>query len=1204
MFPDDATYSTWWMPNTCHEMNGGFPPAGTDLVFQGQTVTYTEIPSQTNADLAPTAFSGGDHSFNENSAVSIQITPADAQWTTSVSGLPQGLTFDGTSMIQGTTNYVPRDESYTVTVTRTNNYGSSNGTFVINITDNASLGDLTGFTEIGGNLVQPNRIVLDYDALLQYDTTLSQGEEITYSYSAGDGIPPTIGILNTTGEIAAASHDPSMDDLGTTSGNNFAETNKWDLRYVTFGGYVGASSTKHALVGWSDNVILQGSEGLNVGVEFKLEYGTDGYIRLYRGGVLLKTSANTFNGDQTITLAGFEDQQQSDLYVPSNWTVSTTGAGSTTPPSGFVSPLTAGTMASTTILGGTDDSVATFTATLEPHHRYIFPRAWVETNILPYITENGEQVVIGVPVDNPSFVDVSLNDDFFAGFRLTGSGSTSHNSYIKARVGSTDTSSMGVGSMTDAFYDYAIEWDGTGLHVIACNINSINTEPGVTAGGNFSRTVSYSNFATEQSKTNAQLNLVIAVEDGGQAALNISGIQQIRIPFSPNTILVGEASNGAGQFGFVDATSYDIVAQHAPPTLTYDPNLVLDAGEEYNFIYSPSLELGDYIEFRRASDGSLYTDGVVAYDGSSSGDPDYTSGYKGVRFTVPTDAPPLNLFFYNSFSGVNDNGRPVSISGSSYNVPVTGVAIEGPSGNFTGNVINSGAVGWLSLNESLSAGERLVVDSAFIQDLNDALPDYCIFWIGPKKVNWAIADFPTSSFMGNTALRFYKTTDSESDGLRILAYAGGGVSHQSLVSAANLADVEAFIEVTNSGNNVRSGYTIGSPNYANGGAVDDVNSTTYADWTDDKKEQTGDQGYGITSVELALYWQGISGNTEGFDISTVDWTGLSEIAVPTPSVTRLTDWTKALDFSGSSERAEQVSQDSNRIPMKMNGQASLITGTPTSGYTSGNTSARPWATTCLFKIDGNSSNQHIWNCGEGAGDNDDNIYLRVDAAQNLYFGWGRSGALNECRIATAISSAFWYAVYIGHDGRRWASSGATPGNLYTTFDIRMMSSHDNFATSWDAGDYNAWNQASSTTGGRMDRGFTGPMTIGGRGANRNFHGKVASFVTTTLRRGVAMPNVAEIEMMITDPIRWLWDYKDGNPFRLPWQANDAGSNFFVGDGSSSYSTQVWLMGDGNNDSYSNMIRNRVLSTDQNYTKLNLISMVSNDIQTVSIPGLT
>ena len=35
-----------------------------------------------------------------------------------------------------------------------------------------------------------------------------------------------------------------------------------------------------------------------------------------------------------------------------------------------------------------------------------------------------------------------------------------------------------------------------------------------------------------------------------------------------------------------------------------------------------------------------------------------------------------------------------------------------------------------------------------------------------------------------------------------------------------------------------------------------------------------------------------------------------------------------------------------------------------------------------------------------------------------------------------------------------------------------------------------------------------------------------------------------------------------------------------------------------------MIRNQVDPNDQNWTKLNLISMVSNDIQTVTINGLT
>ena len=91
--------------------------------------------------------------------------------------------------------------------------------------------------------------------------------------------------------------------------------------------------------------------------------------------------------------------------------------------------------------------------------------------------------------------------------------------------------------------------------------------------------------------------------------------------------------------------------------------------------------------------------------------------------------------------------------------------------------------------------------------------------------------------------------------------------------------------------------------------------------------------------------------------------------------------------------------------------------------------------------------------------------------------------------------------------------------------------------------------------------------------------------------------------MVTDPMKWLQDYKVGQSFRRSHQSESTG-NFQFGDSYSFLSTQVWLMGDGSNDSYSNMIRNQVRTNDQNYTKMNMISMVSNDIETVNITGLT
>ena len=326
-----------------------------------------------------------------------------------------------------------------------------------------------------------------------------------------------------------------------------------------------------------------------------------------------------------------------------------------------------------------------------------------------------------------------------------------------------------------------------------------------------------------------------------------------------------------------------------------------------------------------------------------------------------------------------------------------------------------------------------------------------------------------------------------------------------------------------------------------------------------------------------------------------------------PVNTQTTPWTKALDFSGGSEYAREVTTQLDFNPLAMSGYGLTTSDPSQSGYTSPSTSARPWATACVFRIDGNNSNQHIWNAGEGAGSTDDNIYLRVDSAQNLYFGWGRSGALNEVRIITAMSSAFWYGVYVGHNGRRRPGSGATAGNLYQDFQIRYMTGHDNFGTLYSGGSYNDWNSATATTGGRQDRSVTGQFTIGGRAANRNFHGKVASMVCTTLKINSAMPTDAEITEMITDPQDWVTNYKIGNDYRI-----SNGSQNFTNfqRQTTSYgtypagATQVWLMGDGESDSYANGIRNYIQPADQNNTKLQLNSMVSNDIETVNIGGLT
>jgi len=349
--------------------------------------------------------------------------------------------------------------------------------------------------------------------------------------------------------------------------------------------------------------------------------------------------------------------------------------------------------------------------------------------------------------------------------------------------------------------------------------------------------------------------------------------------------------------------------------------------------------------------------------------------------------------------------------------------------------------------------------------------------------------------------------------------------------------------------------------------------------------------------------------------------GLSLIDIPAAPVNILTPWAKALDFSGSNEHTKQTSSSMYNQPLQMNGLANQVTlGARSQGETSDQSSSRPWATAVVFKSDGNYSNQIIWNQGEGSSNGNDNIYLRVTASNSLIFGWGRQGTgYNECRIANQnISSSNWYGAYIAHSGERLGGNNASASNLADCFDIRLMSSADSFSSLGNNLSVAA-NWVSS--GYRMDRTVAGDFTVGGRGNNNNFYGKVASMVVTTLigsgnytsaqLPAGFMPDADQAKMMITDPIKWVDDYKvrysSENPnglLRTP-ASRWAQQPFLLGSSNAGYqATQVWLMGDGTSDSYANGIRNYVDTSDQNFTKMQLNSMVSNDIENVNIPGLT
>ena len=355
-------------------------------------------------------------------------------------------------------------------------------------------------------------------------------------------------------------------------------------------------------------------------------------------------------------------------------------------------------------------------------------------------------------------------------------------------------------------------------------------------------------------------------------------------------------------------------------------------------------------------------------------------------------------------------------------------------------------------------------------------------------------------------------------------------------------------------------------------------------------------------------------NSYGSSVGTLTLTITNEDA---PVSTNLTSWTKALDFSGSSQYAKMTSSSLYVQPLQMGGLANLVDlGTASQGDTSNHSSARPWATAVVFKSDGYNGGQFIWNQGEGDSSSaNDNISLFLDGGGNLTLAWGRGAdGYNQCRFATNISSSNWYGVSIAYNGVRLGGNNASAANLADCFDIRLMSSADSFASiSSNLCTSSNWIQ----TGVRMDRTFAGDFTIGGKGASNGFRGKVASMVVTPLLQGgyssAVMPSGSMVgadqaKMMITDPIQWVQEYRSrlgsGNHNGLFRKSAERFATNYFTFASGYQHVQVWLMGDGSNDSFSNGIRNYINPSDQNYVKLQLNSMQANDIETVNISGLS
>ena len=331
----------------------------------------------------------------------------------------------------------------------------------------------------------------------------------------------------------------------------------------------------------------------------------------------------------------------------------------------------------------------------------------------------------------------------------------------------------------------------------------------------------------------------------------------------------------------------------------------------------------------------------------------------------------------------------------------------------------------------------------------------------------------------------------------------------------------------------------------------------------------------------------------------ITMSNLTEYPLPVPTPTNATSWTKAVQFTPTGEILEQSHVDNSLNAIRMGGQGQTVNANyvdPT--WTTNAHQGRPWATTIVFKPGFQTGGQYVWNSGGGSANNKDNIAVRT-SSNYLYFSWGRDGYQSICLIESSLPREEWYGLYIAFKGQKYSGTTNSSANMADAFDIRLMSSADNFASvGANKSTAAAWVSTSN-----MGRGYAGAFTVGGQGTAKSYEGKIASMVVTTLKQNSALPDDVQIKSMITDPTTWVTDYKVGDSYRQG-HSNVNVTNFQIGSYHSYSATQVWLMGDGTTDSFTNGVRNLINPNDNSYTKLTFNNMVSNDIETVSIPGLS
>ena len=877
------------LPKLMHDWGGykgetgdqGFGISSLDVVF-----LVTDVFNEQSAD-----YDGANIDWTELTEVSSDPTDGLAPIAPAVS-TASGSTVIGTAEFGSTvtvtdsngdvigTATADSDGNYSVTLSPAQSDGSTLTVTATDASGNESEETTTyipisGFTHIAASASMAGTDVLDDGSAVSIDDTLSDGQRIVFSADwiktnvwdnipsenvSGSGDAIYIGILKTGHNLNSISDDDFAfaykfwNDSGTsdfkvvTGGGNSTEVQgTWNRDVVFFHDY---SVTGH-FHGLSN---AAAGTGATIAVPTVYSY----------------YSTQPTSEDVTIVIASTGPQasisttgiSEVNASAPDAPIVSTASADTVTGTAEAGSTVTVSDSDGDVIGTATTDSSGNYSVTLSPAQSDGSTLTVTATDATGNESEETTTTVDASAPDAPIVSTASA--DTVTGTAEAGS-----------TVTVTDSDGDVIGTATaDSSGNYSVtlspaQSDGSTLTVTATDATGNESEETTTtvdASAPDAPIVSTASADTVTGTAEAGSTVTVSDSDGdviGTATTDSSGNYSVTLSpaQSDGSTLTVTATDATGNESGETTTTVDASAPDAPIVSTASADTVTGTAEVASIVTVTDSN-GDVI-------GTATADSSGNYSVTLS--PEQSNG--STLAVSATDA-----------SGNESDQTTTTI--------VLGITLVGPSDNQTGtNLFDAGDHGWATLDESLSAGERLTLTNAFLSSLVDAMPDNSYIIIGLKSSTWSstitdddILDNNYNGFKGKAYLKIDKYDSSNSGIVRMSLGANG--TNSSFVDVGSGGAINsgynAFIEISADGNNIRLGQGLLT---ANGG--DDPDTTPYCDWSDissTNKAQTGDQDFGITSLDVVIGGGGNSSGSikphGGMNTVPVEWIIMSQVGVP------------------------------------------------------------------------------------------------------------------------------------------------------------------------------------------------------------------------------------------------------------------------------------------------------------------------------------